>query len=40
MFKLPYFLEGISNIFKPVLTDEKPIDEVKLNKILKKYLTK
>ena len=29
MFKLPYFLEGISNIFKPVLTDEKPIDEVK-----------
>ena len=28
MFKLPYFLEGISNIFKPVLTDEKPIDEV------------
>lgn len=29
MFKLPYFLEGISNIFKPVLTDEKPIDKVK-----------
>ena len=29
MFKLPYFLEGISNIFKPVLTDKKPIDEVK-----------
>lgn len=29
MFKLPYFLEGISNIFKPVLTDEKTIDEVK-----------
>lgn len=29
MFKLPYFLEGISNIFKTVLTDERPIDEVK-----------
>lgn len=29
MFKLPYFLEGISNIFKPILTDESPIDEVK-----------
>lgn len=29
MFKLPYFLEGISNIFKPVLTDETPIDETK-----------
>ena len=27
MFKLPYFLEGISNIFKPALTDEKSIDE-------------
>ena len=29
MFKLPYFLEGISNIFKPVLTNEEPIEEVK-----------
>lgn len=29
MFKLPYFLEGISNIFKPVLTNETPIDETK-----------
>ena len=29
MFKLPYFLEGITNIFKPVLTNEAPIDEVK-----------
>ena len=29
MFKLPYFLKGISNIFRPVLTDEKIIDEVK-----------
>ena len=29
MFKLPYFLEGISNIFKPVLTNEAPIDETK-----------
>lgn len=29
MFKLPYFLEGISNIFKPVLTNESPIDESK-----------
>ena len=29
MFKLPYFLEGISNIFKPVLTDENPITEAK-----------
>ena len=29
MFKIPYFLEGISNIFKPILTDENPIDEVK-----------
>ena len=29
MFKLPYFLEGIGNIFKPVLTDEEPLDEKK-----------
>lgn len=29
MFKLPYFLEGISNIFKPTLTDDIPVDEVK-----------
>lgn len=29
MFKLPYLLEGISNIFKPSLTDETPIDDVK-----------
>lgn len=29
MFKLPYFLEGISNIFKPVLTNETSIDETK-----------
>lgn len=29
MFKLPYFLEGITNIFKPILTDESSIDEIK-----------
>lgn len=29
MFKLPYFLEGITNIFKPILTDERSIDEIK-----------
>lgn len=29
MFKIPYFLEGLNNIFKPVLTDETPIDETK-----------
>lgn len=29
MFRLPYFLEGIINIFKPVLTNESAIDEIK-----------
>ena len=29
MFKLPYFLEGISNIFKPVLTNEESLDDMK-----------
>lgn len=29
MFKIPYFLEGIGNIFKPVLTDEQSLDEKK-----------
>lgn len=29
VFKLPYFLEGISNIFKPVLTSEGNIDDTK-----------
>lgn len=29
MFKLPYFLEGISNIFKPVLTNEGNLDDTK-----------
>ena len=27
MFKLPYFFHGICNIFKPVLTDEEPLEE-------------
>lgn len=29
MFKLPYFGEGIKNIFKPVLTDETSIEDTK-----------
>ena len=29
MFKLPYLLEGISNIFKPVLTNEEDFDNTK-----------
>lgn len=29
MFKLPYLLEGVKNIFKPVITDETPLEEVK-----------
>jgi len=29
MFKLPYFLEGVQNIFKPVLTNETPVEEIK-----------
>ena len=29
MFKLPYLLEGISNIFKPILTNEEDLDNTK-----------
>ena len=29
MFKLPYFLEGISNIFKPVLTNKEKFENTK-----------
>lgn len=29
MFKLPYFFEGISNIFKSPLTNEQPLDDIK-----------
>ena len=26
MFKVPYFLEGISNIFKPILTNKEKFE--------------
>ena len=29
MFKVPYFLEGISNIFKPVLTNKEKFENTK-----------
>ena len=29
MFKVPYFLEGISNIFKPVLTNKEKYENAK-----------
>ena len=29
MFKVPYFLEGISNIFKPVLTNKEKFENAK-----------
>ena len=31
MFKVPYFLEGISNIFKPVLTNKEKFDIILLD---------
>ena len=34
MFKVPYFLEGISNIFKPVLINKEKFENAKVLKII------